>query len=140
MSVRCLSCVVYSENGREWHLEKIANPSWDRIIDSVSRLDRFRYPWVWLFVGDEDEDASVDCLTIMGGEGVYWIGLSAGRYEQLRLSDPSKGEQEVVLWTSDQGFADSARHVTDDLNLVLRIAQHFGETSEPLADASWESG
>jgi hypothetical protein len=139
MPVLCLTFVVYGETGRDWHLEKVANPTWDRIVEAVHRLDRFRYPWVWLFIGSEDEDATVDCLTIMGGEGVYWIGLSAGNYDQLRLFDPGKGQQEVDLWTSDQGFADRACHVTSDVDLVLRIAKHFGETGQPLPEASWES-
>jgi hypothetical protein len=94
---------------------------------------------VWLFIGDDEEDASVDCLTIMGGDGVYWLGLSAGKYEQLRLFDPSKGSDDVQLWISDQGFADQEMYVTYDRQLVLRIARHFGETGEPLAEAMWES-
>ena len=48
----------------------------------------------------------MDCLTIMGGEGVYWLALSAGKYDQLRLFDPNKGSHEIKVWTSDQGFAD----------------------------------
>jgi hypothetical protein len=55
------------------------------------------------------------------------------------LFDPGKGQQEVDLWTSDQGFADRACHVTDDVDLVLWIAKHFGETGQPLPEASWES-
>jgi hypothetical protein len=139
MSVRCLTIVVYGETGREWHLEKTRDPKWDEIVAAIHRLDKFRYPWVWLFIGDEDEDASVDCLTVMGGQGVYWLGLTASTYDQLRLFDPNKGTEEVELWTSDQGFADEERYVTRDLDLVLRIAKHFGETGEPLPDATWES-
>jgi hypothetical protein len=93
----------------------------------------------WLFIGDETEDATVDCLTIMGGDGVYWLSLSAGRYEQLRLFDPNKGSREIDVWTSDQGFADEEKYVTYDRELVLRIARHFGETGEPLLEAMWES-
>jgi hypothetical protein len=139
MPVRCLTIVEYAVTGRDWHLEKTFNPSWEVIVAAIDRLDKFRYPWVWLFIGDEDEDASVDCLTIMGGEGVYWLGLTAGKYEQLRLFDPHKGSHEVQLWTSDQGFADQEVYVTYDRELVLRIARHFGETGEPLPEATWES-
>jgi hypothetical protein len=139
MPVKCLTSVVYGETGEDWHFEKTFNPSWDAIVAAIDQLDKFRYPWVWLFIGDEEEDASVDCLTIMGGGGVYWLGLSAGRYEQLRLFDPSKGSDDVQLWISDQGFADQEMYVTYDRQLVLRIARHFGETGEPLAEAMWES-
>jgi hypothetical protein len=138
MSVRSLSFVTYQENGWDWQLEKVVNPTWHDIVAFVRRLDPFRHPWVWLFIGETDDDVLVDCLTIMGGEGGYWIGLSAGKYEQLRLFNPDKGEKDVAVWTSDQGFADKACYITDDLDLVLRIAKHFGETGEPLPDAPWE--
>ena len=137
--IKCLTIVVYDATGKNWHFEKSPNPTWEQIIASIDRLDKFRYPWVWLFIGDEDEDASADCLTIMGGDGVYWLGLSAGKYDQLRLFDSSKGTHEVQLWTSDQGFADQEMYVTYDRELVLRIARYFGETGEPLPEASWES-
>ena len=138
MSVRCLTIVIYDETGWDWHLEKTFNPSWDAIVAAIGRLDKFRYPWVWLFIGDEDEDASVECLTIMGGDGVYWLALTAGKYEQLRLFDPNKGSREVQVWTSDQGFADEEMYVTYDKELVLRIAEYFGKTGEPFPEAQWE--
>jgi hypothetical protein len=138
MALHCLSYVVYDETGSGWHEEKIANPTWDQVVDSVRRLDKFRYPWVWLFIGDNEDHPTVDCMTIMGGEGVYWVALSAGKYDQLRLFDPDKGNQVVEIWTSDQGFSDYEFHVTSDIELVLRIAKCFGETGEPLPAATWE--
>ena len=119
MQITCLTIVVYAATGKDWHLEKTRNPTWEQIVASIDRLDKFRYPWVWLFIGEEDEDASTDCLTIMGGDGVYWLALSAGKYQQLRLLDPSKGNHEVKLWTSDQGFSDQELYVTYDRELVL---------------------
>jgi hypothetical protein len=139
MPIRCLTIVVYGGTSKDWHFEKTFNPNWDEIVAAIDRLDKFHYPWVWLFIGDEDEDASVDCLTIMGGDGVYWLGLTAGKYDQLRLFDPGKGSHEVQLWTSDQGFADQEMYVTYDRELLLRIARNFGETGEPLPEAIWES-
>ena len=139
MAIRCLTIAVYDETGWNCQFEKVRNPSWDQIVTSIQRLDKFRYPWVWLFIGDEDEDATVDCLTVMGGDGVFWLGLTAGKYFQLRLFDETKSTNEIEVWTSDQGFADEELHVTYDLDLVLRIAKHFGETGEPLPDAPWES-
>lgn len=139
MLLRCLTIVVYGDTGKDWHFEKTFNPSWDAIVAAIDRLDKFRYPWVWLFIGDQDEDASVDCLTIMGGDGVYWLGLTAGKYDQLRLFDPNKGSHDVQLWTSDQGFADQEMYVTYDRELLLRIARYFGETGEPLPEAMWET-
>ena len=139
MPVECLTIVVYDETGSGWHFEKIFKPTWNDIVASIDRLDKFRYPWLWLFIGDETEDARVDCLTIMGGEGVFWLALTAGKYDQLRLFDPNKGNQEIKVWTSDQGFADEEKYVTYDSDLVLKIAWYFGETGEPLPGAQWES-
>ena len=139
MPVKCLTIVVYGPTGWGWHLEETLNPTWDEIVTSIDRLEKFRYPWVWLFIGDETDDCMVDCLTIMGGEGVYWLALSAGKHEQLRLFDPNKGSHEIKLWTSDQGFADEEKYVTYDRELVLKIAKHFGETGEPLPEAQWET-
>jgi len=138
MPIRCLSFVEYGETGWGWHLEKIRNPTWDDVVAAVHRLDKFRYSWILLFIGENDEDATIDCLTIMGGDGVYWVGLSAGKHDQLRLFDPDKSSKEVDLWTSDQGFADYEFHTTNDIDLVLRIAKHFGEKGEPLPEVTWE--
>jgi hypothetical protein len=55
------------------------------------------------------------------------------------LYDPTKSTQEVEVWTSDQGFADQEVYLTYDIDVVLRIAKHFGETGEPLPEAIWES-
>ncbi len=139
MPVRCMSYVEYDERGWGWHMEKVANPTWGQVVGSIRQLDKFRYPWVWLFIGENEEDATVDCLTVMGGDGVYRVGLSAGKHDQLRLFDPDKGSHEVELWTSDQGFSDSEFHTTNDIELVLRIAKHFAETGEPLSEATWEA-
>jgi hypothetical protein len=64
------------------------------------------------------------------------VALSAGKHDQLRLFDPDKGSKKVNLWTSDLGFSDYEFHVTYDIELALRIAKHFGETGEPLPEAS----
>lgn len=138
MPVRCLSYVQYGETGWGWHLEKTHDPTWDDILVSVYQLDKFCYPWLWLFIGENDEDPTIDCLTIMGGDGVYWVALSAGKHDQLRLFDPEKSSNEIDLWTSDQGSSDYEFHTTSDIELVLRIAKHFGETGEPLPEATWE--
>jgi hypothetical protein len=54
------------------------------------------------------------------------------------LFDPAKSYKEVDLWTSDQEFADCECRTTTDIELVLRIAKHFGETGGPLPRANEE--
>ena len=58
--VKCLTIVLYDESGSGWHFEKTLKPTWSDIVASIDRLDKFRHPWVWVFIGDETEDASVD--------------------------------------------------------------------------------
>src|SRR5947207_632829 len=127
MAVTCLTKVIY-DDARSWHSEKITAPTWEDVEVSIRCLDKFYYPWALLFIGDDHDDMTADCLRVMGGEGVWWVSLCAGKYDQLRLFDANKGSQEVQLWTSDQGFADYEFHVTDDIQLVLRIAKYFAET------------
>ena len=67
-------------------MQRVAEAAVGYTLRSRPYLDHF------FFIGDGDdyEDASVDCLMIMGGEGVYWVGLTAGKYDQLRLFDATK--------------------------------------------------
>ncbi|HEY5706177.1 MAG TPA: hypothetical protein VIS96_11450 [Terrimicrobiaceae bacterium] len=77
-------------------MEKIRIPTWDDVDVSVHRLDKFRYPWLWLFIiGNNDENAIFDCLTIMCGDGAFWIALVRAKHNQLRLFDPGKVNKEV---------------------------------------------
>jgi hypothetical protein len=138
MPIRCLTAVHYDDTGWNWVLNKTPNPEWESVVTATRRLDKFQYPWIWLFIGDNDEDSTLDCLTVVGGDGVYWVGLSAGVHDQLRLFDPEKSNREVELWTSDQGFADYEFHTTNDIEIVLQIARHFAETGQPLPSATWE--
>ena len=137
MLLRVLVALVYDETGWKWHQEVTREPAWDHVEASVRRLDQFCYPSVELHLTDDPDDPT-QTLTVMGGQGVYWVGLTAGDYDQLRLFDPNRSSREVDLWTSDQGFGDYEFHTTTDVEFVLRIARHFSETAQPLPEASWE--
>lgn len=141
MPIRCLGFTTYDRSGYKSKYRKIHNPTWDQIVESIKRLDRFCSPFVFLFNGDNDVDPTVDCLSIMGGEGVYWVALSSGEHDQLRLYNPDaeSDQDEIEIWTSDQGFSDFECHITRDIELIFRIAKHFAETGQPLTEAQWES-
>ena len=136
--IRCLSFARYDQTNSAPFVKKINNPIWEDIKASVLRLDRNRYPWVWLFIGKSDEDPAVDCLAIVGCENLYWIALSSGNHSQLRLFDPNKNRKQVDLWVSDSGFSESEVYTTNDVELVLKIAKYYAETGEPLPGANWE--
>ena len=79
----------------------------------------------------------MDCLTIMGGDGVYWLALTAGKYEQLRLFDPNKGSHEIEAWTSDHGFVDEEKYVTYDRDRIEGF-QVFWRNGRTIAGTPWE--
>jgi hypothetical protein len=56
MPVKCLTTVMYDEKGSDWHFEKTLHPTWDDVVASIDRLDKFPYPWAWLFIGDETSE------------------------------------------------------------------------------------
>lgn len=139
--VKFLRAEVYGPDGWNPRPERIRNPSWHQIEQAILRLDRFRYPWVWLFLTEAetkpDEEELQECLTIMGGREAYFLELNAGEHDQLTLLYPDAPQETVEVWESDQGMSVSAREVTADIDLVLRVAKHFAATGEPLPDAPW---
>lgn len=128
--------VPHYHDAWNWEMEVVSAPGWEQIEAAIRRLDRFHYPWVWLRL--TEDEGNTDCLTVMGGSGAYWVALTAGEHDQLRLFDPEKSSRDVELWTSDQGYSDHEFHVTDDIALILEVARHFAETGRPLPSTDWE--
>jgi hypothetical protein len=114
MHVKCLEWVVYGPTGWGWKAHKLWHPAWDDIELAIRRLDRFQHPFAWLWHTEDESKQTIDgtgeVLEVMGGEGVWWLAGSFEGYFQRRIDYPERGEQEVQVWTSDQGFADAERH------------------------------
>ncbi len=131
MHVKCLEWIVYGPSGRGWKSEKICFPLWSDIETAVRRLDRFRYPFAFLWETEEEDKQTIDgigqVLEIMGGEGAWWLAGSFEGYFQRRIDYPERGEQEVLVWTSDQGFADAERHICRDIEVVVEAARYFAD-------------
>ena len=128
MHVECLEFVVYSPSGWGHKSYKVPDPSWDEIEHAIRRLDRHEHPWVFLWATrDETRQNHNDgeLLEIVGGNKAYWIAGTFNGYFQRRLDHPDNGEEDVQVWTSDQGFADSKRHICDDVELVLNAARFY---------------
>jgi hypothetical protein len=144
MHVKVLDYVVYSENGCSWETHKVVHPTWQQIDGAIRKLDRFRYPFLFLWPTEDESkhiiDGSADVLEVMGGEGAYWLaGSSANGLFQRRLNYPDRGNKEVVVWTSDQGFADAERHVCRDVEAVVQAAKHYCEHAGELDPSlPWE--
>lgn len=76
-------------------------------------------------------------MIVMGGRGAYSIDLNVGDHDGVTLFYPDAPDEVVEVWESDQGSSVSACDVTSDLELVLRIAEHFADGGEPLPEAPW---
>jgi|GEM_PF-1014258 len=129
MHVKCLEHVEYGPNGWGYESHKKRHPSWDEIELAIRRLDRFLFPYVFLWATEDVKeqvlDDGGDYLNVMGGEGAYWIAGSFNGYFERRVDYPEQGEGRVEVWTSDQGMTTLERHVLHDLEAVIRTVRYY---------------
>ena len=119
-----------------WNEHVVRNPSWAQIEEAVQQLDRFHYPWVWLRLTEEESDDNY--MTVMGGDGAYWLSISVDGFDQRRLFYPDQGSEEIQVWTSDQGFGDEKSRVCFDLGAVLQAVKFFADTGGFEPSLPWE--
>jgi hypothetical protein len=135
MRVAALLTAEYEQDGWTNKQATIAEPLWSDIESAIRTLDKFRRPSVRLLLDPQQDD--MECMDVMGGEGAYWVAVTAGPHDQKRLFDPEKPSDEVELWTSDQGYSDHAFHVCD-LETVLRAARYFADNGDCDPGLQWE--
>ena len=130
MKVGALHITHYETSKGPYETSFVKNPGWEQIVESIDRLDRDLWPFVWIYLDPEASDSELPDFEIMGGCDAYVIaGKSAECGEvQVFLEDPNGSENPIDVWVSDQGATFPARMVTDDLNEVYEIARHFFET------------
>src|SRR5262249_19197793 len=89
--------------------QDLANPSWDQVETSIRRLNQFRWPFVWLLLGEGADWGAMEkegYLNIMGGNGIYSVDGATPSDGRKRLSLPKHSrEKRVDVWLSDQGFS-----------------------------------
>ena len=109
--------------------QDFAYPSWDQVETSIRRLDQFKWPFVWLLLGEGADWGAMEeegYLNIMGGNGIYSVDgatPSDGR-KRLSVSKHSR-EKRVDIWLSDQGSFTVELFVCYELETVLRVAKYF---------------
>jgi hypothetical protein len=142
MLVRSLEVVHYppsglTKNGSSWETLDYPNPDWQTIDAAVKQLDRDVYPFVWLQIGKHVEwDEPELALNVMGGRGEFALCIFR-KGHHLYFRDPSRGKKVIEIWESDQGSRAEERELCNDLNLVLKIVQHFAESGEPYPGVQW---
>lgn len=142
MHVKCLDYTEYGPTGWGWKSHKLPDPSWDDVDQAIRRLDRFQYPFLHLWSTDDESKQNYDdcgVFEIMGGKGTYWLAGTFDGYFQRRLDYPERGEVEVDVWESDQGFADAERHICRDIEKVIQSAKYYFENGGFDPSLNWES-
>jgi len=133
--VEALDVIVYEDDGWTWRSHEVPSPSWEQIETAIRGLDKFRHPF--LFLRRKKDVKGEEEFQILGGPGSYWFAVCTGG-NQRRYFNPARGSEEIAVWTSDQGFADEARFICDDVEIVLKAARHYAETGDFDPTISWE--
>jgi hypothetical protein len=121
--VRHLEISRYFRDERESELEDIADPTWPQVEAAIRRMDNFCFPVVQLNCTDDDGDEGI--FNVIGGDGRWALFQLVGDW---MYDDPSRGDGEVRLWESDQGYYCLERNVLTDVEKVLRITKEFFDT------------
>ena len=143
MHAKVLDVVEYAEDGMRHRTSKTVHPAWGEIEAAIRRLDRFRFPFLFLWPTEDAKKHFVDgyceVFEVMGGEGVYWDAGSFDGYFQRRYLNPEGGKKDITVWTSDQGFGAAEKHICRDIEVVLRAARYYAEHGGFDPSVSWES-
>jgi hypothetical protein len=142
MHAKVLDVIEYPPDGTHWRTILTPLPTWSQIETAIRRLDQSRYPFLFLWPTEDKDKHFVDweceVFEVMGGKGVYWLAGSFDGYFQRRFVNPAAGDDEVIVWTSDQGFGDTDRHICRDIDIVLRVVRHYAEKGAFDPSVLWE--
>ena len=120
--------------------EEILHPTWEQVQEAIRRLDRDMFPSIWLYTTPVTEtNDDVPQFEVTGGDGAYVVQIrsDASDYRGRILQNPSGGNEEVEVWTSDQGASFAAHNVCTHLEEVLRVTRHFFDHGEPAPHTQW---
>lgn len=137
MKVKVLQITIYDADGWTWRTEQVCNPTWNDIEQAVRRLDRFRYPFIWLYQQIDAEPEDVPDFSVIGGEGEFAMDeMADGTYR--RYHDPTRGDDMIKAWRSDQGAEFEAKYCCSSLDTVLRATRYFCEYGTLDPSLVWE--
>jgi hypothetical protein len=126
MKVGLLQVTIYQDDGWTWRTERFRNPRWDDIDAAIRRLDRFHYPFVWLFRDADIEEDALPEFSVMGGKGEFYMDSYADGFG-YHYCDPSRGDDLIEIWESDQGYTPEKKYCCPSLDIVLRVTHYFAE-------------
>ena len=138
MKVKLLVVTIYDADGWTWRTEEVRKPTWEAIELAVRRLDRFRYPFIWLFKSGEVERETPPEFSVVGGEGEFAMD-SMTRSTYHRYYNQSRGDDMIEVWRSDQGATFEAKYCCSSLDTVLQAARCFCEHGRLDPNLTWQS-
>jgi hypothetical protein len=136
MIVQLLRITIY-ESRWAWRREDIPDPTWDAIETAIRRLERFRYPFVWLYRDKDSVADAVPDFAVTGGEGVFAFECIAGGMA-YRYVDPDHGDNDIAVWKSDEGAVFAERFCCFSLEAALQATRYFCEYGAPDLRLIWQ--
>ncbi len=86
-------------------------------------MDDHFFPIVQLSCTLQDDDEAM--FNVVGGNSRFALFHQMGDW---RYSDPAGSDEDVRLWTSDQGYFCAERNILTNIEKVLRITKTYYET------------
>jgi hypothetical protein len=126
VEVHLLRVTIYDDDGWTWRTEEIREPTWADIEAAIRRLDRFHYPFVWLYRSAVAEEDANPEFNVLGGDGEFAMDTTiATSYH--RYYDQSPGDELIEIWCSDQGASFEKKYCCPSLDSVLHATRYFCE-------------
>jgi hypothetical protein len=149
MLIQLMDITLYEDDGWTWRTEEVRQPTWEAVEAATHRLDRFRFPFVWLYLSAERErghvtndrvliPGSIPDFEVVGGDGEFAMNANLdGR--AWRYVDPSRGTAMVPIWRSDQGADFEICYCCPSLETVLQAMRYFCERGALDPSVQWQS-
>ncbi|HKI32930.1 MAG TPA: hypothetical protein VKA46_13845, partial [Gemmataceae bacterium] len=120
--VKVVETAPHSLAGEQMAVDYLDDPTWEQIEARIRQLNRHGQPLLRLWTGDPGQSSA---LEIIGGHGNYVLRECGDGWVYY---DSTRGEEEVEVQTSGEGYRCPAYYVCHDLGHVLQIARRFCET------------
>jgi hypothetical protein len=138
MQVQLLDVTIYAADGGAWRTEEVRHPTWNAVELAVRRLDRFRYPFIWLYrQSDVDREQTTPDFSVLGGAGEFAMDAMVDGTSH-RYYDQARGDDLIEVWRSDQGATFEAKYCCSSLEAVLRATRYFCEHGRLDPSLNWQ--
>jgi len=123
VGVAVLETIPYSSAGLPLGRGELPNPTWEQVEASIRAQDGYTHPLTRLRLDPHQDEPALD---ILGGKGRFVLWELCGQWQYHDAS--ATGNEELPVWTSDQGYRALPCNICSDIERVVRIARRFFET------------